>query len=182
MTAWLSGTPNVLGLCAVEEGARLAAEAGIPAVQAKARALTGYAIELFDQRLAPLGFTLGSPRDPAAAAATCRCAARTPARSATPSPTTGVITDFRMPDAIRLGCSPLTTRFTDVWDGIDRLGSPPAGSSGTGSALGRQSRPARRSASDRHLAAAGEPGGRRISTSAITAPIATSRVPVGRWR
>ena len=27
-----------------------------------------------------------------------------------------VIADFREPDVIRIGCSPLTTRFTDVWD------------------------------------------------------------------
>jgi kynureninase len=26
-----------------------------------------------------------------------------------------------MPDAIRLGCSPLTTTFVDVWEAIDRL-------------------------------------------------------------
>jgi kynureninase len=34
---------------------------------------------------------------------------------------TGVITDFRRPDTIRLGCSPLSTSFAEVWDGVDRL-------------------------------------------------------------
>ena len=29
--------------------------------------------------------------------------------------------DFRTPDVIRLGLSPLTTRFTDVYDGLDRV-------------------------------------------------------------
>jgi kynureninase len=33
----------------------------------------------------------------------------------------GVIVDFRGPDVIRLGLSPLTTRFVDVWDGIEAL-------------------------------------------------------------
>ena len=124
MSAWLSGTPNVLGLAAVEEGARLSAEAGIPAMTAKARALTEYAIELFDERLAPLGFTLGSPRDPGrrgAHVSVCRADARALCDALAGE---GVITDFRMPDAIRLGCSPLTTRFIDVWDGIDRLHAP----------------------------------------------------------
>lgn len=118
---WLSGTPSVLGLCAVEEGARLVAEAGVDAAHAKARELTGYAVELFDGRLAALGFELGSPRDAgrrgahvsvrrADAAALCDALAEA-----------GVITDFRMPDAIRLGCSPLTTSYADVWDGIDAL-------------------------------------------------------------
>ena len=32
-----------------------------------------------------------------------------------------VITDFREPDVVRIGCSPLTTRFTDVWDGLALL-------------------------------------------------------------
>ena len=30
----------------------------------------------------------------------------------------GVIPDFREPDVVRLGMSPLTTRFVDVYDGI----------------------------------------------------------------
>jgi kynureninase len=33
----------------------------------------------------------------------------------------GVIVDFRTPDVIRLGLSPLTTRFVDVWDGLNSL-------------------------------------------------------------
>ncbi len=32
-----------------------------------------------------------------------------------------VIPDFRDPDIVRIGCSPLTTRFTDVFDGLTRL-------------------------------------------------------------
>jgi kynureninase len=121
ISAWLSGTPNVLGLCAVEEGARLTAEATIPAIAAKARALTEYAIELHDELLAPLGFTVGSPRDPARRGghvsvrrhgARELCDALAAAR---------VITDFRMPDTIRLGCSPLTTSFAELWTGVEGL-------------------------------------------------------------
>ena len=32
-----------------------------------------------------------------------------------------VLADFRPPDIVRLGCSALTTRFTDVYDGIDAV-------------------------------------------------------------
>ena len=32
-----------------------------------------------------------------------------------------MIPGFRGPDSIRIGLSPLYTRFVDVWDAIDRL-------------------------------------------------------------
>jgi len=62
---FLAGTPPIMGLAAVEEGARLTAEAGVPRLHAKAIALTERLIAQHDAWLAPLGFELGSPRDPA---------------------------------------------------------------------------------------------------------------------
>jgi kynureninase len=32
-----------------------------------------------------------------------------------------VIPDFRVPDGVRLGLAAATTRFTDVWDGMEAL-------------------------------------------------------------
>src|SRR6202034_2071887 len=48
----LSGTPPALALSCVEEGVRLVGEAGIDAIRAKGIALTSYAIDLVDARLA----------------------------------------------------------------------------------------------------------------------------------
>ena len=62
---FLAGTPPILGLAAVEEGVRLTAEAAIGALHAKAIALTERMIALHDAWLAPLGFALATPRDPA---------------------------------------------------------------------------------------------------------------------
>ena len=121
IVAWLSGTPNVLGLSAVEEGARLAAEATIPAIAAKAAALTEYAIELHDERLAPLGFTVGSPRDPAHRGGHVSVRRHDASDLCEALAAAGVITDFRMPDTIRLGCSPLTTSYAELWTGVERL-------------------------------------------------------------
>ncbi len=65
ISRFLAGTPPILVLAAVEEGVRITAEAGIEALRAKSIAQTELMIALHDEWLVPLGFTLGSPRDPA---------------------------------------------------------------------------------------------------------------------
>jgi kynureninase len=119
---FLAGTPPILGLMAVEEGARLISQAGIKALREKAAALTELTVDLHDERLAPLGFELASPQDPARrgghvslahpeAWPICRALIER-AR---------VVPDFRGPDSIRLGLPPLYMRFTDVYDALERL-------------------------------------------------------------
>ncbi|HET7472530.1 MAG TPA: kynureninase [Candidatus Limnocylindrales bacterium] len=121
ITGWLTGTPGILGLVAAEEGIRVSVEAGIDAIRAKGIALTEYAIALHDAWLAPLGFTLGSPRD-AARRGSHVSVRRDDARSLTKALiAANVLPDFRAPDSIRLGLSPLTTRFADVARGMEIL-------------------------------------------------------------
>jgi kynureninase len=119
--AWLTGTPGILGLAAAEIGIRLVAEAGIERIRAKGIALTEYAIALVDERLGSRGVTIGSPR--AAAQRGAHVAVRHPdARRLTAGLIdAGVIPDFRAPDSIRFGLSPLTTSFGDVARGIAAL-------------------------------------------------------------
>jgi kynureninase len=119
---FLAGTPPILGLAAVEEGARLTAEAGIAALHGKAIALTALIVALHDAWLAPLGFTLGTPRDPAARGS--HVALQHPqAWQITRAliERAGVVPDFRGPDAVRLGVAPLYTRHADVWEAMARL-------------------------------------------------------------
>ena len=117
-----AGTPSILGIVAVEAAVELVAEAGIEAIEAKGAALTGLAIALADERLAPLGFTVGTPRSAAARGAHVSlrheeawqvCQALI-ARA-------NVVPDFRGPDSVRLGLPPLSTRFVDVWDTVERI-------------------------------------------------------------
>ena len=119
---FLAGTPPILGLAAVEEGARLTAEAGVAALHAKATSLCERLVALHDAWLEPLGFALDSPRDPA------RRGSHVSLRHADAWPITralieraGVIPDFRGPDSVRFGIAPLYTRHADVWDAMDRL-------------------------------------------------------------
>ena len=119
---FLVGTPPILQLAAVEEGVRVSADAGIEAVHAKAIALTELIVAIHDERLAPLGFELGTPRDSA------RRGGHVSLRHPEAWPIcralierAGVIPDFRAPDSIRLGVAPLYTRFADVYDALERL-------------------------------------------------------------
>lgn len=110
----LLGTPSILALAAAEVGIALSAEAGMPAIHAKGSALTELAIDLCDQH----GLATPTPRDPARRGN--HVAVQHPdAKAMVRELTAGnVIFDFREPDIIRAGCSPLTTRFVDVFDGM----------------------------------------------------------------
>jgi len=121
MRGFLSGTPPILGLVAVDEGVRLIAEAGIDAIRAKGVALTEFAVALADEALAPLGVAVASPRDPARRGAHVALAHPDARELCARLVEVGVVPDFRRPDVIRFGLSPLTTRFVDVWDGVEAL-------------------------------------------------------------
>jgi kynureninase len=114
---WASGTVNVLGTVAVQAAAGLVIEAGIDAIRAKSMALTAFARDVADE----LGLDFASPRDPA------RCGGHVAIRHPQAAPIAlalrerHVVPDLRPPDVVRIGLSPLTTRFTDVWDGLSTM-------------------------------------------------------------
>jgi kynureninase len=119
---FLAGTPPILDLAAVEAGVGLTVEAGVERLREKSVALCELIVALHGAWLAPLGFELGSPRDPA------RRGSHVSIRHPEAWPIcralierADVVPDFRGPDSIRLGVAPLYTRFADVWDALDRL-------------------------------------------------------------
>lgn len=118
---FLVGTPPILGLIAVEEGARLSAAAGIDRLRAKGMALTSLLIGLADEWLAPLGFDVATPREPALRGSHVALAHPDAYRMSRALLACGVVPDFRAPDRLRLGPAPIATRFVDVYDGLDRL-------------------------------------------------------------
>jgi kynureninase len=113
----LLGTPGILALAAAGVGIAHVADAGMAAIAAKGRALTGFGLRLCDE----LGLESPTPRDERCRGA--HVAVRAAAADAVHAALTarGVITDVRRPDLIRLGCAALTTRFVDVWDGVHAL-------------------------------------------------------------
>lgn len=113
----LLGTPGILGLATAEVGIGHVAEAGMVAIAAKGRALTTLALTLGDE----LGLDSPTPREPRRRGA--HIAVRVADADATHAGLSehGIITDVRRPDLIRVGCAALTTRFTDVFDGMHAL-------------------------------------------------------------
>jgi len=122
LTRFLVGSIPVLGLTAAGAGIDLVAEAGLPAVRAKSLAATGMMLALYDDRLAPLGVGLGTPRP--AERRGSHLALLHPeglALSRWLRAEGGVVADFRPPDTLRLAVSPLYTTYTEVWDAVEAL-------------------------------------------------------------
>ncbi|MFW0794452.1 aminotransferase class V-fold PLP-dependent enzyme [Gordonia sp. CPCC 205515] len=114
----LSGTPAIIGMLPIQDTLDMIDSAGMPALRAKSVALTEFALSLVDDWLAGVGVQVSSPRDPA-----CRGGHITIDHPAFREATDrlwvrGVIPDFRRPDGIRIGLSPLSTTFGEVVDGV----------------------------------------------------------------
>jgi kynureninase len=118
---FISGTPPVLAMQPLKDMLELIDEAGLAAVRRKSVALTERAIALVDEVLAPLGAVLGSPRD--AAERGSHVIVDHPRFSDVTAALweRGVLPDFRPPDGIRLGLSPLSTSFAELDRGIEAI-------------------------------------------------------------
>ncbi|MGK3950058.1 kynureninase [Microbacterium sp. K2] len=114
----LSGTPPITSMLAMQGMLDLIEQASIEAIREKSLSLTDFAVRAYDEVLAPLGVRLLSTRDaerrgshvtighPDFRAVTQRLWAD------------GIIPDFRFPDGIRLGLSPLSTSYAETLTGI----------------------------------------------------------------
>ena len=119
--AFLTGTPNIIGTVAVEEGARLLGDAGITHLRAKGIELTNYLIALADEWLTPLGFAVASPRDAARRGAHVSLQHEDAWQISQALIRADVVGDYRAPERVRLGPVPICTSFTEVRDAMERL-------------------------------------------------------------
>jgi kynureninase len=121
MRRYISGTPPVVGMLAMQDMLDLIDEVGIDAIRRKSFELTDYAFALVDEHLAPLGVVTATPREhefrgshvtishPSFKAVTAQLWQN------------DVIPDFRNPDGIRLGLSPLSTTFAEVRAAVEAI-------------------------------------------------------------
>ncbi len=126
ITRFICGTPPVLSMAALECGldSVLAAEAlgGMQALRDKSLALSALFARLVEARCEGHGLRLASPRENAlrgSQVSFAREAGGYPIMQALIA--RGVVGDFRAPDILRFGFTPLYVRFVDVWDAVEHL-------------------------------------------------------------
>ena len=119
---FLAGSSPILSMTAVEPSVELVQRAGTDRLRAKSVRLTEYLIFLYDRFLSSRGFVLGSPRDER------RRGSQVSIRHADAFriiramiEDMKVIPDFRAPDNIRLGLTPLYISFSEVWEAVQRI-------------------------------------------------------------
>jgi kynureninase len=115
---FMSGTPAIVGMLAMQDTIQMIEEVGIDQVRAKSVALTEYALDLVDAWLVPMGVTVASPREH-----THRGGHLTVNHPAMRQVTKilwehDVIPDFRAPEGLRIGLAPLSTSFVETYDGV----------------------------------------------------------------
>ncbi len=123
---FLAGTPPILSLKTIEPTVDMLYEAGMGKIRRKSVAQAEFLIRLAEEFLYPLGFRSGSPTDPEKRGS--HVSLRHPEAyricKALIDPDTGgavVIPDFRDPDNIRLGITPLYTAYTEIFEAVREL-------------------------------------------------------------
>jgi kynureninase len=119
---FLSGTPAVIGMLAIQDMVSLLDEAGIDAVRKKSELLTAYAVDLADAHLATYGVTVRSPRDPARRGGHVTIHHPRMREVVRTLWERSVLPDYRDPGGLRIGLSPLSTSFDELERGIGAVG------------------------------------------------------------
>jgi len=117
----LCGTQPIVSLALVECGLEIFEATDMTAVRAKSLLLTDLFIELVERRCAghPLG--LVTPREHARRGSQVSLTHPHGYAVMAALIARGVIGDYREPEIMRFGFTPLYTSFTDVWDAVDIL-------------------------------------------------------------
>lgn len=124
ISRFLTGTTTVLSMKSLEAALEIFSEVSMADIRAKSIGLSGLFIDLFDEHLAPLGFTLASPRDPESRGSHVALGFAGGKALVDQMSAQGIIADFRPPDLMRFGFAPLYNSYRDVVDLVTRLSAP----------------------------------------------------------
>jgi kynureninase len=121
-TALHVGTPHVLSVAPLQGSLELfAAAGGMAPLREKSLALTSWLIELADAHLAPLGFSVVTPREAARRGGHVSLAHPEAWRICQALKAAGVVLDFRPPDVVRLAPVAFYNSYTDVVEAVEHL-------------------------------------------------------------
>ena len=117
---FLTGTPSIIALAALEAGLDTFAGLAIADVEAKSSALSQLFIDAVEKGCGS-AVALASPRDPATRGSHVSFAHPNAYAVMQALIERGVVGDFRAPDLMRFGFAPLYNRFADVWSAAEIL-------------------------------------------------------------
>lgn len=116
---FLAGTPPMLAMAALESGVDLMLEADMAALWDKSVALFDWLAALMAERCPAMRPV--TPHDPAHRGSHASFAHEHAWPINRALIDAGVTGDFRTPDVLRFGLTPLTLGFADIWHAVDRL-------------------------------------------------------------
>ena len=117
----LCSTQPIISLCALEVGVDIMARADISKIREKSKKMADEFIALVEQKCGGYGFGIASPRSADHRGSQVSLTHRNGYAIMQALIDRGVIGDFRAPDILRFGFTPLYLRYVDVWDAVDIL-------------------------------------------------------------
>jgi len=111
-----SGTPTILGMTALENGVDLFQKTSIAALRKKCIQLSELFIYLMSQACRTYGFELASPTDATQRAGHVAFSHPEGHAIYQAIKRKQIISDFRMPDILRFGITPMYLRYVDIYD------------------------------------------------------------------
>jgi len=114
----LCGTPPVLGMAALDAALDVMLAADMAELRAKSMRLGDLFIDLVEQECGAFGFTLYSPRQAEARGSQVSIRHEHGYAAMAALIARGVIGDFRAPDMMRFGFTPLYLGYADIWDAV----------------------------------------------------------------
>lgn len=117
----LSGTTPVIGASLLEVGVDIMRSANMAAIRAKSLKMGSLFIELVEQRLGRFGFEIASSKEESIRGSQVSLIHEQGFAIIQALIARNVIGDFRAPNILRFGFTPLYLHYIDLWDCIDAL-------------------------------------------------------------
>ena len=117
----LCGTPPILSMASLDAALEIFDDVDMRQVREKSMRLGEIFLQLVRTRCGSHGFSVVCPRDPERRGSQVCLAHPEGYRIVRALVDRGVVGDFRAPDVLRFGLTPLYQRYVDVWDAVEIL-------------------------------------------------------------